>query len=59
MQAPFNKTAGSSWCNEIKDVGKDKERNNIIKSAHVDSHINWSEPEKRPPEYVCFFYESR
>ncbi|KAF1977394.1 hypothetical protein BU23DRAFT_564905 [Bimuria novae-zelandiae CBS 107.79] len=30
-------------------------------TAHVNSHISWSNPgtEDRPPEYVCFFYESK
>lgn len=61
LQAEFNETAGSSWCNEIDGVGKGDARDNIITKAHVDSHILWTNPgpESRPPEYVCFFYESR
>ncbi|KAF9741113.1 hypothetical protein PMIN06_008348 [Paraphaeosphaeria minitans] len=61
MKAEFNETAGSSWCNEIDGVGKDDQRENIITKAHVDSHLGYSNPgpESRPPEYVCFFYESR
>lgn len=62
MKAAFNESAGTSWCNEIADVGKqDTDRNNILTAARVDSHVGWSNPgpDQRPPEYVCFFYESR
>ncbi|KAK7186456.1 hypothetical protein DPSP01_002113 [Paraphaeosphaeria sporulosa] len=61
MKAEFNETAGSSWCNEIEGVGEDDNRENNITKAHVDSHMGYTNPgpESRPPEYVCFFYESR
>ncbi|KAL1594608.1 hypothetical protein SLS60_010369 [Paraconiothyrium brasiliense] len=59
MQAEFNKTAGSSWCNEIDGVGKGEARDNIITAAHSDSHVGYPHPADMPPEYVCFFYESR
>ncbi|KAF2449137.1 hypothetical protein P171DRAFT_469285 [Karstenula rhodostoma CBS 690.94] len=61
LKAEFNETAGSSWCNEIDGVGKGDARDNTMTKAHVDSHVSWTNPgpENRPPEYVCFFYESR
>lgn len=61
MTAEFNETAGSSWCNEIDDVGSGSSRDNFLNSVHVDSHVGWTDPgpEDRPPEYVCFFYTSR
>ena len=59
LSAPFNESSGSTWCNEIPDVGKEEERNNFVTGATIDSHVGWGGPENRPPEYVCFFYESR